>query len=771
MKAVNQKIPSVDGKGILLGRKAYTDDLAEPKSLIIKILRSPHPFAKITSIDTSKAQALPGVELVLTHKDVPRKSFTRAGQGYPEPSPHDKFVLDEYVRYVGDEVACVAAVNERIANQALSLIEVTYDILEPVLDMDHAYGHPSIIHPEEGICEMFPIGFEPKKNQAAEYKMHVGDVDQVMTTCDVVVENTYTTQAQAHTMLEPHTANARLDYQNRLVIYSSTQTPFHVRRILSQTLGIPISKIRVIKPRVGGGYGGKQALHGEMFVALVTMMTKKPSKIVYTREEVYESTYSRHPMKITMKIGAMKNGKIRAIDCFVLSDTGAYGEHALTVFMVTGSKVLPLYNKVDAVRFAGQVVYTNHTPAGAFRGYGAIQGNFALESIIDELSHQLGMSPLDIRRMNMMKENETSPIFAIMGEGTEGTAMMMDTCKLEYCLERGAKLIGWDHLYPKREISKDKVRSVGMAIAMQGSGIPYIDMGAATIKLNDDGFYNLMVGATDIGQGSDTILAQIAAEVLMTTVDKVIVYSSDSDLTPFDTGAYASSTTYVSGNAVYKAAVKMLEALHEEAARALHVDSDTISFDGHHFQSGDQEISLSDLSNRLYYNHDQKQLTVTESYVGHKSPPPFMAGYVEIELDTKTFEYEILHYASVVDCGTTINPHLARGQVEGGLMQGIGMASLEAVKYKKDGHLITNNMAEYKIPNASYVKKFSTEFAESYEPSGPFGAKSVGEIGIDTPPAALANAIYHACGVRIVDLPITPEKIYQAIQKQKETHK
>jgi CO/xanthine dehydrogenase Mo-binding subunit len=771
MKAVNQKIPSVDGKGILLGRKAYTDDLAEPKSLIIKILRSPHPFAKITSIDTSKAKALPGVELVLTHKDVPRKSFTRAGQGYPEPSPHDKFVLDEYVRYVGDEVACVAAVNERIANQALSLIEVTYDILEPVLDMDHAYGHPSIIHPEEGICEMFPIGFEPKKNQAAEYKMNVGDVDQVMTTCDVVVENTYTTQAQAHTMLEPHTANARLDYQNRLVIYSSTQTPFHVRRILSQTLGIPISKIRVIKPRVGGGYGGKQALHGEMFVALVTMMTKKPSKIVYTREEVYESTYSRHPMKITMKIGAMKNGKIRAIDCFVLSDTGAYGEHALTVFMVTGSKVLPLYNKVDAVRFAGQVVYTNHTPAGAFRGYGAIQGNFALESIIDELSHQLGMSPLDIRRMNMMKENETSPIFAIMGEGTEGTAMMMDTCKLEYCLERGAKLIGWDHLYPKREISKDKVRSVGMAIAMQGSGIPYIDMGAATIKLNDDGFYNLMVGATDIGQGSDTILAQIAAEVLMTTVDKVIVYSSDSDLTPFDTGAYASSTTYVSGNAVYKAAVKMLEALHEEAARALHVDSDTISFDGHHFQSGDQEISLSDLSNRLYYNHDQKQLTVTESYVGHKSPPPFMAGYVEIELDTKTFEYEILHYASVVDCGTTINPHLARGQVEGGLMQGIGMASLEAVKYKKDGHLITNNMAEYKIPNANYVKKFSTEFAESYEPSGPFGAKSVGEIGIDTPPAALANAIYHACGVRIVDLPITPEKIYQAIQKQKETHK
>ncbi|MBE0701217.1 MAG: molybdopterin-dependent oxidoreductase, partial [Acholeplasmataceae bacterium] len=358
MKNINQITPSIDGKGIMMGRPAYTDDLADANSLIVKVLRSPHPFARIVSIDTTKAKALEGVEIVLTHHDVPRKSYTRAGQGYPEPSPHDKFVLDTYVRHIGDEVACVAAITESIAEKALSLIDVTYEVLEPVLDFETAYEHQSIIHPEEGIHEMFPIGYEPKKNQAASYHMHIGDVEKVFESCDVIVDETFYTQAQAHTMMEPHTVNARLDFQNRLVLFSSTQTPFHVRRILSQTLDIPLSRIRVIKPRVGGGFGGKQALHGEMLVSMVTMMTKKPSKMVYTRKEVFESTYTRHPMRLKMKLGSTKDGILKAIDCHVLSDTGAYGEHALTVFMVTGSKVLPLYNKVDAVRFDGQVVYT-----------------------------------------------------------------------------------------------------------------------------------------------------------------------------------------------------------------------------------------------------------------------------------------------------------------------------------------------------------------------------------------------------------------------------
>jgi len=766
MKVVNKLHPSVDGKGIMMGRPAYTDDLTEANSLIVKVLRSPHAFAKIIKIDTSRAKALEGVEIVLTHHDFKRIPFTRAGQGYPEPSPHDKFVLDEYVRYVGDEVACVAAVDEKTALRALEMIDVTYEVLTPVLDFEKAKGNPSIIHPEPEIHEMFPIGFDPKNNVAASYEMNVGTIQEAMDKAEVVVEEVFYTQACAHAMMEPHTVNARIDVMNRLVLYSATQTPFHVRRILSQTLEFPLSRIRVIKPRVGGGFGGKQALHGEMFVSAVTIKTGKPSKMVFTRNEVFESTYTRHPMRITMKLGSMKDGTLKAIDCHILSDTGAYGEHALTVFMVAGSKVLPLYNKVDAVRFHGHVVYTNHVSAGAFRGYGAIQGNYALESTVDILCGKLGMDPIIFREKNMMKENETSPIFEIMGEGTAGTAMNMDSCKLEFCVKRGMELIGWKETYPRKQVSEHKVKAVGMAIAMQGSGIPYIDMGAATIKLNDDGFYNLLVGATEIGQGSDTVLAQIAAEGLETTLDKVIVYSSDSDLTPFDPGAYASSTTYVSGNAVLKAANEMKRQLIQEASHVFECTPEEVEYDGETFlhPEKNQKITLKQLSNRLYYNHGQKQLMVTESYVGTKSPPPFMAGFAEIEVDLETGEVDLTHYVSVVDCGVPLNPKLAQGQVEGGIVQGVGMTLYEGVHYSTKGVLATNDFLTYTIPTRDEIKRLTTEFAESYEASGPFGAKSVGEIGIDTPPAAISNAIYNAVGARITKLPITPEAILRAIR-------
>ena len=766
-KVVNNLTPSLDGKGLMMGRPYYTDDLSEPNSLIIKVLRSPHAFARIKDIDTSEAEALPGVECVLTYKNVPHVSFSRAGQGYPEPSPHDKFILDEYVRYVGDEVAVVAAVNEDIALEALKLIKVDYEVLKPVLNYEEAFNNESVIHPEDGICEMFPIGFDPKHNVAASYEMHVNDVDEVFKKCDYIVEETYYTQAQAHAMIEPHACNARLDAHNRLVIYSTTQTPYHVRRIISKTIGLPIDRIRVIKPRVGGGFGGKQAFNAEMFASLVTLRTHKPSKCVYTREEVFGSSYTRHPMRITMKLGATKDGKIRGIDCRSLSDTGAYGEHSLTVFMITGSKVLPLYNKVDAVRFGGKVVYTNHVSAGAFRGYGAIQGNYALEATIDILAEKMGVDPIKLREDNSMKEKETSPIFAIMGEGSEGTPMTMESCKLPYCIKRGKELIGWDEKYPSKKVGPHTIRSVGMAIAMQGSGIPFLDMGSCSIKLNDGGSYNVTVGATDIGQGSDTVIAQIVAEELQTSVDKIIVYSSDTDLTPFDCGAYASSTTYVSGNAAYKAACKMRERLIKEAAEYMSVKPDTIDFDGKTFRSGEKETTLEELSVKRLYNVDTHQIAVTESYHGHVSPPPFMAGYAEIEIDTETYEYKVLNYVSVVDCGTTINPGLAKGQVEGGIIQGLGMASYEEVKYSLNGRLLSNTFDNYHIPTCVEVNKLTTEFADSFEKSGPFGAKSVGEIGIDTPPAVICNAIYNALGVRIHSLPITPEKIFEAMRNKK----
>ena len=767
MKVVNNKTHSIDGRGIMQGKGFYTDDLAEHGSLVIKILRSPHAFARIKNIDVSKAKALNGVALVLTYKDVPHVSFSRAGQGFPEPSPHDKFILDEYVRYVGDEVAMVAAIDEEIAEDALKLIEVEYEVLEPVLDFETAKDNKSVIHPEDGIKEMFPIGFEPKRNIAAAYEMEVGNVEEELKKCDVVVDETFYSQAQAHAMLETHSSNARLDEHNRLVIYSSTQTPFHMRRIMATTLGMPVSQIRFIKPRVGGGFGGKQAFHGEFFCALTTLRTGKPSRMVYTREEVFGSSYTRHPMRIQMKIGAMKDGSIRAIDCRSLSDTGAYGEHSLTVFMIVGSKVLPLYNKVKAVRFGGDVVYTNHVSAGAYRGYGAIQGNYALEATIDILSEKLGMNPRVVREMNSMKEKETSPIFEIMGEGTKGTAMIMESCKLPYCIKRGAELIGWDKNWPRKVISDTKVRGYGMAIAMQGSGIPFMDMGSASIKLNDGGSYMVTVGATDIGQGSDTIISQIVAEELQTTVDKVLIYSSDTDLTPFDCGAYASSTTYISGNAAWNAAQKMRARLIKEAAGYLGVKESAVEFDGSNFTAGEKHVSLNDLSILWLYNKDQHQVSVTESYIGHVSPPPFMAAYAEVEVDLETGEYEILNYVTVTDCGTTINPMLARGQVEGGIVQGLGMACFEEVKYDKKGNLLSNNFLGYHIPTHKEIHKLTSEFADSYEPTGPFGAKSVGEIGIDTPPAVICNAIYNATGVRVHRLPITPEKILKGLKELK----
>lgn len=767
MKVVNNKTHSIDGKALMQGKGKYTDDLAEQGSLVIKILRSPHAFAHIKSIDVSEAQKLNGVALVLTYKDVPHVSFSRAGQGYPEPSPHDKFILDEYVRYVGDEVAMVAAIDERVAEEALKLIKVEYEVLEPVLDFESAYENKSVIHPEDGIKEMFPIGFDPKKNVAASYEMHVGDVEKELAKSDVVVDETFYTQAQAHAMLETHSSNARLDMHNRLVIYSSTQTPFHMRRIMATTLGLPVSKIRFIKPRVGGGFGGKQAFHGEMFCALTTLKTGRPSKLVYTREEVFGASYTRHPMRIQMRIGAMKDGRINAIDCRSLSDTGAYGEHSLTVFMIVGSKVLPLYNKVDAVRFGGRVVYTNHVPAGAYRGYGAIQGNYALESTIDILAEKLGMDPKEIREKNSMKEKETSPIFEIMGEGTKGTAMIMESCKLPYCIKRGAELINWNKNWPRVKVSDTKVRGYGMAIAMQGSGIPFMDMGSCSIKLNDGGSYNVTVGATDIGQGSDTLIAQIVAEELQTSVDNILVYSSDTDLTPFDCGAYASSTTYISGNAAWRAAIKMRERLIKEAAEYLGEKPENVEFDGKIFTSKDKTVSLYDLSVQWLYNKNLHQASVTESYFGHVSPPPFMAAYAEVEVDLETGEYEVLNYVTVTDCGTTINPMLARGQVEGGIVQGLGMACYEDVKYDKKGNLLSNNFLSYHIPTHKEIHKLTSEFADSYEPTGPFGAKSVGEIGIDTPPAVICNAIYNATGVRVHTLPITPEKILKGLKELK----
>lgn len=762
MRYVNKAISKIDGMDIATGKPVYTDDLCDQHALVVKILRSPHAFARIKSIDVEKAKKVNGVECVLTYKDVPTMRFTTAGQSYPEPSAYDRLILDEYLRYVGDEVAIIAAKDEKTALKAMEFIKVEYEVLEPVLDFEKAIGHPSIVHPENNLQVNFDIGMEKEKNIAASYKIEVGDVESELEYSDVVVEETYYTQAQSHGMMETYRAATYIDHNGRLTVMSSTQIPFHIRKLLARALEIPKSKIRVVKPRIGGGFGGKQTASVEIFPAIVTLKTGKPAKIIYDRKETFCCTTSRHAMRIKVRIGSDNEGNIKAIDINAMADTGAYGEHAPTVFTLVGHKTLPLYNKAKAVRYIGKAVYTNKLTAGAFRGYGATQGAFAVESAINQLAEKLNIDASLLREKNLIREGDANPV---LDGSKEGCPVVLKSSTLDRCIEKGKQLIGWDEKYPRKVISDTKVRGIGMAITMQGSGIAGIDTASALIKLNDDGFYSLLIGATDMGTGCDTILAQMAAEVLETSMDKIIVHAADTDISPYDPGSYASSTTYVTGNAVIKAAEDIKKQILGSGAKFLDTSEENVMFDGEFVKTIDekQSLSLDEIAQRLVLGEGKKQLVGTGSFGGDTSPPPFIAGFAEVEVDRETGKIDVVDYVAVVDCGTVINTNLARIQVEGGLVQGFGMAMYEDVIYSDKGKLGSNTFMQYKIPCRKDIGKIRVEFESSYEPTGPFGAKSIGEVVINTPPPAIAHAVYNAVGVNITSLPITPEKVFRGM--------
>ncbi len=782
MRIVGQGIPKTDGMAIATGKPFYTEDLVVKSALVVKILRSPHAFARIKAIDKTKAEKLEGVECILTYADVPEVRFTLAGQSYPEPSPYDRLILDRVVRYVGDEVAIVAAKDEHRAQAALKLIKVEYEILEPVLNVEEAIGHPSVIHPEPDLFSNFDIGMDPTRNIAASKHVEIGDVEGELQACEVVVEETYHNQAQAHCMMETYRAFNYLDHMGRLVVVSSTQIPFHVKRQLARALQIPASRIRVIKPRIGGGFGGKQTSAVEIFTAMVTLKTGKPAILVYDRKETFTSTTSRHAMGLKVRIGADLEGNIRALDIQGLSDTGAYGEHASTVFGVVGEKTLPLYNKTKAVRFTGHAVYTNKTPAGAFRGYGATQGTFALEMAVNRLAEKLGMDPAALRQKNLIKAGESSLVY-------EGKKLCSST--LDQCIERGKELIGWEEKYPRQGISPNKVRGVGMAVTMQGSGIAGIDTASAEIRLGDDGNYTLMIGSTDMGTGSDTILAQMAAEILEASMDNIVVHAADTDVSPYDPGSYASSTTYVTGMAVVKAAKQMRELILEHGAKFLGVSGEDVEFDGSmvsvdvgstslkqdfvYAHSGRSSylnasdvptrISLREIAELSVMNTGKHQLSAFATFGSNVSPPPFVAGFAEVEVDKETGKVDLIKFVSVIDCGTIINPNLVRIQAEGGLAQGIGLALYEDVKYSRAGRLITNSFMQYNLPTRKDIGEIIVDFIPSHEPTGPFGAKSIGEVVANTPAPAIIQAIYNATGAMVTSLPATPEKLYMKMAK------
>lgn len=751
MNSVGKGVIKKDAMALVTGQPVYCDDLAPKDCLIVKLLRSPHAYAKIKSIDTSIAKRIPGIEAVYTYEDVPTSRFTLAGQSYPEPSPYDRRILENVVRYVGDEVAIVAGANEDCVDRALKAIKVDYEVLEPLLDFEKSIDNTIVVHEEEDYKCLCEIGNDVKRNIVSSGESVVGDVDAVLKECDVVLERDYHTKANAQAMMETMRSYCYIDTYGRLNCVSSTQIPFHVRRILSNALEIPKSKINVIKPRIGGGFGAKQTACCEIFTAFVTWKLKKPSKIVYTREETFAASNSRHEMKMHVRIGATKEGTIEAIDLYTLSNQGAYGEHGPTTIGLAGHKSLPLYNHVKASRFTYDVVYTNTMRAGAYRGYGATQGQFAVESIINELADELNMDPCEIRFKNMTRENEVL---------SQYYNEELNACALDRCLEKAMEMIDYKNKPLRRDMG-DFVRGLGVSLSMQGSGISGLDVGSVEIKLQDDGFYTLSIGATDMGTGCDTILAQMVAECMDCDVDQVVTSSLDTDHAPYDTGSYASSTTYVTGMAVVKACEKLRNSILEAAAGFFNVDKEDIEFDGKKINTLDHvhEMSLAEFADTCFNGGIAKALIASDSHMSPTSPPPFMVGIAEVDVDKLTGEIKVHDYVSVVDCGTVINPNLARVQAEGGIVQGIGMALSEDITYSNEGKMRNRNFLQYKLPTREDVPSVRVEFESSYEDNGPFGAKSIGEVVINTPTSAIASAIKHATGVQVRTLPITAEKV------------
>lgn len=758
MKTVNQSMRKKDAMQLVTGQPVYMDDVIPQDCLIVKLLRSPHANAIVQEIDTSRALLVPGIEAIYTWKDVDQQGrrYTQAGQTYPEPSPYDRLVIDRHVRFAGDVVAILAGKDEKCVDKAMKLIKVRYEVLPAVLDYHTALDNPVLVHPEENWESLAPVGADNKRNLCAHDESGAGDIEAVLAGCDVVIDHTYHTRACQQAMMETFRTYCSIDAYGRLNVLSSTQIVFHCRRILANALHIPKSMIRVAKPRIGGGFGAKQTSVCEVYPAFVTWKTKKPSKIIFSRYESQIASSPRHEMELHVRLGATKDGIVRGIDLYTLSNTGAYGEHGPTTVGLSGHKSIPLYGKAEAFRFVSDVVYTNHMSSGAYRGYGATQGLFAVESAVNELADKLGIDPFVIRQRNIVHEGDVMPAYY---------GQVNTSCALDRCLQAVHDNIGWDEKYPVRDMGNGKVRAVGMGMAMQGSGITSVDVGSASLKINDDGFYTLSIGAADMGTGCDTILAQIAAEVLDCPLDNVTVLGADTDSSPYDSGSYASSTTYVTGKAVEQCAEQLKQKICQVGAELLGLDEREVVFAGDAVTSedGTQRATLAQIAAASQCGSN----TALEAVVTHSSeisPPPFMVGAAEVEVDLETGEAQVIRYEAAVDCGTPVNPNLARVQAEGGILQGIGMALTENVTYDDRGMPQENSLMQYKIPARNDIGHIHVVFESSYEGTGPFGAKSIGEVVINTPLPAVADAIYHATHKRFYELPITREQIALAGQ-------
>lgn len=799
-QVVGKPAVKVDAVKLAQGKPAFTADLEKRGLLHAKVLRSPHAHARIRKIDASRARALPGVAAVLTWQDIPRVVYSTAGQSDPIPGPLDCFSLDNKVRFVGDRVAFVAAESPEIAEKALSLIEVEYEVLPAILDMRQALDNPVSLHDEPEYVNF--ADSDPRRNLAARIRIDIGDVEKGFAEADEIFEAEYAVPKVQQAHIEPHVCLTYWDEDDRLVIRTSTQVPFHVRRMLAPVLKLPVKRIRVIKPRIGGGFGGKQEVLMEDVAAHLTIVTGRPVLYEYSREEEFIAARSRHPMRIRLKTGVKRDGTITANAMYALSDTGANGAHALTVTGNTGHKSMALYvgdgayRQSPNIRFYADIVYTNTPPAGAFRGYGVPQGYFPLDRHMEKIARALGLDPLEFRLKNALRPGEFHPFSTAWNEGREPRPEVIHTVGLEECVRQGKAAIGWEQKFGNAawhvaQISdlRGKARDgqvrdlpymrkgIGAALVMQGTAIPYLDMGGASLKMNDDGSFNLLVGATDLGTGSDTVLAQMAAEVLGVPLEDILVYSSDTDFTPFDKGAYASSTTYISGTAVTKAAQIVAEKIKARAVKMLSKQGEgtpvylpaDIRLQNRLATAPDgRSIALAEIALDSLHRSEQEQIMGVASYVSPASPPPFAAQFAEVRVDTQTGQVTVDRLVMAVDSGVIINPQTAAGQIEGGMTQALGYAVCEELRYDEQGRAREKDFRDYHIFRADEMPALQVIFVPTFEPTHPFGVKAVAEIPMDGVAPAVANAVLDALGVNIDENPLTPERVWRALQTQRQ---
>jgi CO/xanthine dehydrogenase Mo-binding subunit len=746
LSPVGKNIPKQDGVDIVTGKPVYTSDWVPTGLLHMQVLRSPHAHARILHIDTAQAQAFPGVHLILTHADVPRRPYTTAGHAEPVPDPLDHFMLDTKVRFIGDRVAAVVADSVAIAAQACQLITVEYEILPHVIDPVAAMGwsedevlpwHTSassfstpvtVIH-DEPDAQSIP---DADHNIAGVVAFAAGNLEQAFAEADVIVETSYRLPAVQHTHLEPHIATSWLEEDGTLVVRSSTQVPFHCQRMLSELLDLPKDKIRVYKAKLGGGFGNKQELLCEDLCALATLKTGQPVQWEFSRLEEFTSTNSRHAEVIRLKTGAKADGTLVAQEMVAIANTGAYGNHGQTVVFLTGYVSLGLYRCPNR-SFQGYAVYTNTMPAGAFRGYGATQGCFAVECQLDEIAAKLNLDPLDLRRTNIIRPGD----IVALGR-SDDHFNLIGGYALEECITKVVEKMG-DLPEPPPVVAGHLRRGVGFAVSMQGSGLSKIHHAGVTLSLEPDGRFCLRTGSVDVGTGSDTTLRQIAAQVLGVAVGQIDIITADTHATPFDAGSYASATLYISGQAVKQAAELLRDRLQTAG------------------------IDLTAAAHATHPASLPLPIVAEVTYAADESTLTFAVQGVEVEVDMETGKVQVLRSVQAIDLGRAINPRICVGQATGGSAMGIGYALMEELLLDDRGKILNPGFRTYRIPTAADVPPMQVMLIETEDPYGPFGAKGVGEITTNCMAPAIANAIAHATGIRLTQLPMTPERVWNAI--------